>query len=283
MSSSSEKTSSSTSQYLHGTSPDEQKRLTMLNDLLNEASLREMRLKGGERVLDVGSGLAQLARAMGRLVGPTGRMVGIERSHEQIAEAKRQAVNKGEEGLVELRQGDALNLRLRDDEWGSFDIAHARFLLEHVPEPLAVVRAMVRAVRPGGRIILEDDDHDIMRLWPEPPGFGPLWNAYIRTYDRIGNDPYVGRRMVWLLYKAGASPTRNTWLFFGSCAGNLSFEASVENMIDLLNGAREGIVADGILDASSFDDGIEALKAWKDRPDAAMWFAIAWAEGVRRE
>lgn len=125
----SEKTNSPVSQYLHGTSPDEQKRLTMLNDLLNEASLREMGLKGGERVLDVGSGLAQLTRAMGRLAGPTGRVVGIERSTIQIAEAKRQAAFAGEENLVELRQGDALNLPLRDGEWGTFDVAHTRFLL----------------------------------------------------------------------------------------------------------------------------------------------------------
>ena len=36
------------------------------------------------------------------------------------------------------------------DEWGTFDLVHARFLLEHVSDPLAVVRSMARAVRPGG-------------------------------------------------------------------------------------------------------------------------------------
>ena len=37
-------------------------------------------------------------------------------------------------------------------------------------DPLAVVRQMVRAVKPGGRVVLADDDHDLLRLWPEPPG-----------------------------------------------------------------------------------------------------------------
>src|SRR6266850_5756852 len=132
------------SRYLHGTAPEEQRRLARLNDLLNEASLRELRLRGGEKILEVGSGLGQFARLMRKSAGREGRVLGIERSEEQIAEARRRAQEDGEEGLVDFRLGDALALPLREEEWGSFDLAHARFLLEHVSDPLAVVRSMVR-------------------------------------------------------------------------------------------------------------------------------------------
>lgn len=273
---------SSAPHYLHGTDPQEQARLSLLNELLNGASLREMQLCGGERILDVGSGLGQLTRAMARAVGPRGHVLGIERSTEQLAEATRQASVAGEDNLVEFRQGDALALPLHNHEWGSFDIAHARFLLEHVSDPLQVVTAMVRAVRPGGRVIVEDDNHDVMRLWPEPPGFRALWQAYIRTYDRLGNNPHVGHRLVSLLYQAGAIPARNTWIFFGGCAGNPTFSACVENLVRLLEGAREPILTAGLLDQVYFTDAIAALRQWERRPDAAMWFALAWAEGRRR-
>ena len=79
----------SESHYLHGTAPDEQARLGIMNRLLNEAALREMKLAGGERVLDVGSGLGQLTRAMARQAGKPA--VGIERSADQLAEARRLA------------------------------------------------------------------------------------------------------------------------------------------------------------------------------------------------
>jgi SAM-dependent methyltransferase len=270
---------SQSSNYIHGAAPEEQRRLSRLNDLLNEACLRELSLRGGEKVLDVGSGLGQFSRAMARAGGA--RVIGVERSPEQLTEARRQAAADGEERLAEFRAGDVFVLPLTDAEWGRFDVAHARFLLEHVPDPLAVVRAMTRAVRPGGRIVLTDDDHDLLRVWPEPPGFTALWQAYIRTYDRLGNDPFVGRRLVSLLGQAGARPVRNTWLPFGSCSGHPTFPDVVENMVKILQGARAAILSTAGLGPQWFDEGVAAFRRWSELPDAAFWYGISWAEGVR--
>jgi SAM-dependent methyltransferase len=267
-------------QYLHGTAPQEQQRLARLNGLLNKMALRELALTGGERILDVGSGLGQLARAMAARARQTA--IGVERSQEQLAEAQQLARLDGEEGLVEFRQGPAEQLPLTAGEWGTFDVVHARFLLEHVPDPEAVVRQMVRAARPGGRIILSDDTHDTHRLWPEPPGLGRLWAAYLRTYDRLGTDPYVGHRLVALLAAAGAKPARNTWLFFGACAGQRELLAAyVDNLALILEGVREPILRMGEFDTAAFDDCLASLRQWAGRSDAAYWYAIAWAEGVK--
>ena len=269
--------STSGSSYIHGHDPGEQVRLTRLNELLNQSSLREMALTGRERILDVGSGLGQLSRAIAR----TGaQVVGIERSPEQLTEALRQAREEGEERLVEFRLGDAMALPLAAEEWGGFDLAHARFMLEHVCDPLAVVRQMLRAVRPGGRIVLADDDHEILRLWPPPAHFQAVWEAYMKTYERLGNDPLTGRRLVELLHQAGASPKRNTWIFFGSCAGHPDFPTVTSNLMKILWGAQEAILATG-LPAAAFDDGVASLQTWSARPDAAFWFAMSWAEGIR--
>ena len=62
------------SPYLHGTDPEEQRRLSRLNDLLNQESLRMLDLRGDERILDVGSGLGQLSRAMACAAGPELRL-----------------------------------------------------------------------------------------------------------------------------------------------------------------------------------------------------------------
>jgi SAM-dependent methyltransferase len=268
--------------YLHGSSPEEQARLTKLNEILNEASLRELHLRGGEKIIDFGSGLGQLTRAMARAVGPGCRAIGIEQSPQQLAEARRQALEAGEEDLVDLRQGDATAPPLWESEWGSFDLAHARFLLEHVSDPLAVVRAMVRAVRPGGRVVLSDDDHAHLCFWPEPEGAMALWKPYVHAFERNGNDPYVGRRLVSLLHEAGAAPVRSTWVFFGASSGMPAFQPLVENMIRLFQGAREAMVEERLFDPARFDEVISNLRQWAKRPDAAFWLPMAWAEGARR-
>jgi SAM-dependent methyltransferase len=204
---------------------------------------------------------------------PRGSVVGIERSDEQRAKAQR-------ETNVDYRAGDVMNLDL-GREWGTFDVAHARFVLEHVPDPLRVVQAMIRAVRPGGRIVLEDDDHGVLRLWPEPPGMAELWNCYIRTYDRIGNDPFVGRRLVQLLHHAGAQPVRNTWIWFGGCAGMESFDVLAANMAGVVRTARDAMIDMNLVERDTFDAVMEHYDRWAKRPDAALWFSVAWAEGMR--
>lgn len=269
------------SRYVHGTHPDEQRRLSRMNDFLNEGARRELRFGGRERILDVGSGLGQFTRLMAREAGAGAVVVGIERSEVQLDAARRLATTAGERGLVEFRPGDASDLPLHTDEWGHFDVAHSRFLLEHVPDPLAVVKQMAAAVRPGGRILLADDDHGVLRLWPEPPGLAEMWQAYMRSYDRAGNDPFVGRRLVSLLHQAGVSPVRNTWVFFGDCAGGEHFSLLVDNLAGVLRGARDAVLAAHI-EASQFDDALARLHEWGQRPDAALWYGMAWAEGVRK-
>ena len=268
-------------EYIHGTDPEEQQRLSLLNDLLNERSLSALSVQGGERILDVGSGLGQLSRGMARAAGSAGWVVGVERDPDQLGEAQRLAEDEGEVDLVDFRQGDASDLPLDDDEWGTFDLAHTRFLLEHVPSPQSIVDDMVRALRPGGRIILEDDDHDVLRLWPEPEGVYEVWQAYIEVYRRLGNDPNIGRKLSGMLHTAGADLTRCDWLFFGACAGEASFAAFVENFAGVVESAREQIESQTNVSGQQVDDAMSAFRQWGLQEASTLWYATFWAEGRR--
>jgi SAM-dependent methyltransferase len=268
------------SHYIHGTAPHEQARLAAMNDWINSLSRREAGIRAGERILDVGSGLGQLALLFAQDAGRDGLVLGIERAPAQLA-SSRALARPPLSSHTEFREGDALAPPLSEREWGAFDVAHTRFLLEHISDPARAVSAMVRAVRPGGRIILEDDDHDILRLWPACPEFDPVWHAYVSAYAALGADPIVGRRLVQLLHQAGAHPTRNTWLFFGSCAGNPTWSMCTANLLGILDSARPRMIEARLITPPDYDTGLAALRDWITRPDAAMWYAIAWAEGVR--
>ena len=62
--------------YLHGTSPAEQGRLSLLNRLMNDAAMRELAIHPGDLIVDFGCGLAQLSLDLARAAGT--RLVAIE-------------------------------------------------------------------------------------------------------------------------------------------------------------------------------------------------------------
>lgn len=267
--------------YIHGSSETERQRLALMNDLINARCLEALAPVDERLVLDVGAGTGQFTRLLAGRLAPAARVIAVERNPEQIEAALQLAGTGGEGCPVEFRQGDATRLPLTAGERGRVDLAHTRFLLEHVPDPLAVVREMVAAVRPGGRVVLLDDDHELMRFWPEPAGLMAAWQAYWRSYRALGCDPLVGRRLAALLHAAGARPVRITQLFYGACAGEPAFQGIVGNLLGVLGGARDEVLDTGEITAAAYDRAIDGLRELAGRPEAAVWYVINWAEGRR--
>jgi ubiquinone/menaquinone biosynthesis C-methylase UbiE len=269
------------SSYIHGSKPEEQKRLSVMNQLMNQRCLALMELHEGERVIDIGSGLGQYTLEMARAVGSNGFCLGIERDQQQLEGARLNlAAEKGLRG-VEFRKGEVEQLPLKDNEWSSFDVGHARFVLEHLSRPQAAMTGLVKAIRPGGKVVLEDDDHASLILCPEPAGFGPLWTAYIRSYDRLGNDPFIGRRLVSLLYEAGLRDLRNDVVFFGDCFGTPTFDNFVNNLIGVIESARPTMIGGRLIEETSMDEAFSNLREWARLPYAALWYEIYWASGKK--
>lgn len=265
--------------YIHGTHEAEQDRLSLLNRLINTRCLEKIGVQAGERILDVGSGLGQMTRLLAQTSGRNA--LGIELNAEQLKEAEAKATVAGEAHLVTFRKGSAYELPLEDYEWGTFDLVHCRFVLEHLRDPLTAVREMVEAVRPKGRIVLLDDDHDLLRLYPEPLGFAPLWQAYMRAYDRLGVDAFIGRRLPSLLYTAGASPIRYDWVFFGACAGEPSFEGFVDNLIGVIDSAKTRMLNAALIPEDLYDAALTSLHFFKHQEGASFGYGVCMAEGIK--
>jgi len=269
-------------EYVHGYSAEEMRRLTRMQDILNDAELAALDLRGVSSLLDVGAGLGQMTRALARALEPRGRVVGVERDARQRAAAEQQAAEDGEKGLVEFRAGDATALPLAPDEWTRFDLAHARFLLEHVRDPLAVVREMVAAVRPGGRVVLVDDDHELLQMWPECPRMASVWRIYWESYRDHGFDPLVGRRLTELLHEAGVRPTRVTTVFFGATREMQHFELVADNLVGVVESASSSLGRAGRLPRAEMQAALSAFGEWRRHDAATIWYSLPLAEGTKR-
>lgn len=265
--------------YIHGSSATERDRLALMNRLINPACLQALGLGREKRVLDVGAGTGIFTRLMAENLPADSKIIAVEIDPEQVRAAKAQASVAADGCPIDFRLGDATDLPLKPDEWGTMDLAHTRYLLEHVRDPLSVVRAMVAAVRPGGRVVILDDDHELLRLWPEPRGVMDAWTAYYRSYAGLGTDALVGRKLTGLLHEAGARPGRITQLFYGASSGSEQFPDYVDNLVGQLVGARGTVLSRGEISGDAYDEGIENFIRFKNRPDAALWYVINWAEG----
>ena len=126
--------------------------LAQLQEL--KALARERTLTGpGKAVLDVGCGFGLETLRLARAVQPGGRVSGVDKSGEFIAEAGRRAAAAGLE--VELTTGDAQRLPYAD---ASFDIARVERVLVYLPDPAKALAEMRRVVRPGGRLAVIEPD-----------------------------------------------------------------------------------------------------------------------------
>ncbi len=102
----------------------------------------------GGRYLDVGGGTGDDACALAGVA--RARVVVLDRSRTMAAEARRR-------GLDVAVVGDAAALPFAD---GAFDGCRADRTLQHLADPAAAVRELVRVTRPGGRIVAVDPDYD---------------------------------------------------------------------------------------------------------------------------
>ena len=100
----------------------------------------------GRRVADVGCGGGLLAEGMARRGA---RVLGIDLSSQAVAVAKLHALETGV--AVDYREMAAE--ALASAEAGAFDLVTCLEMLEHVPDPAAVVAATARLVRPGGDVV----------------------------------------------------------------------------------------------------------------------------------
>src|SRR5215469_11747907 len=103
---------------------------------ITERFFREAGIGPGQRVLDLGSGVGDVAMLVARLVGPSGEVVGVERDPRAIARARDRAAKAGLH-KVSFTESDVSHIA--NDKL--FDAAVGRFIFEFVPDPLATLRS----------------------------------------------------------------------------------------------------------------------------------------------
>lgn len=107
-------------------------------------------LKPGGCGVDVCCGTGMFALEQAKVVGLTGRVVGVDFCEEMLAKGRENIARTPYRDVIEFVWGNAMNLPFADD---TFDCATIGFALRNVPDITQTVREMARVVRPGGRVV----------------------------------------------------------------------------------------------------------------------------------
>lgn len=190
------------SEYVLGYAAAEQDRLLRQAVLLapmTERFLREAGIGAAQRVLDVGSGMGDVAHIVGRLVGPTGSVVGVEQDGPSVARACAR-IDAAGLGSVSFVQADAHALVHEE----TFDAVVGRFVLNHSRDVTASLRALSRLVRPGGVVAFQEVAFSPALAVASRV---PLWRAVLTVIERTlhgsGLDPDLGLSLHRVFQQAG--------------------------------------------------------------------------------
>src|SRR5215813_4029535 len=133
------------------------------------------------RVAEIGCGIGLTAQWISGKVGPSGSVVAVDSSSEQLEIASRRAAEAGIKNLS-FHKGDAYESGLTRD---SFDLVYARFLLCHVADPARALTEMRSLLKPGGTVV-----ESLNRTLVEMPAWRHLgaqaWATFSRSAD-LGN------------------------------------------------------------------------------------------------
>ena len=167
--------------------------LPTTTQLLQGAGLTE-----GMTSLDLGCGGGHVTLLMSNLVGPSGKVVGLDVDAEILALGREDLSAAGVKN-VELRQLDAAT----NDYGGPFDLVYARFLLTHLNDPHQCVRSMTAACKPGGVVVVEDIDFTGSFCQPPCEAYQRYADLYQQVVIHRGGDPNIGPRLPGMLRDAG--------------------------------------------------------------------------------
>jgi SAM-dependent methyltransferase len=193
--------------YTLGASDEEHRRLVHLarheEDHVEEAC-RRAGVRAGATVVDAGCGPLGALPALSRIVGPAGRVIGVDGSDAALRKARHLLRDHAH---VRFVHGD-VNEITRDaiGEGEGVELVYSRLMLLHQADPEGAVRQLAGLLKPGGAFIAHEPSADACHApasEPHVPAMTRVWKLVVAAARARGADTGFGRSGRSYLERAG--------------------------------------------------------------------------------
>src|ERR1700741_2038885 len=150
----------------------------------------------GAEVLSVGCGPGVILRSVANLDSSI-RATGIDISGDRLQQAREK---NRDNPRVQFVCGDAQSMEFQSN---SFDLVYCRMLLQYLKEKERAVSEMARVCKPGGTVLLQDLDGQLLWHYPEDPAVHRTLEKVVAALGITGFDPFVGRKLFSMARNAG--------------------------------------------------------------------------------
>jgi SAM-dependent methyltransferase len=266
------------SDYVHGYSARESRRLVDQATTLAELLLADTVYPAGARVLEAGCGIGAQTLTLARQ-SPGAGIVAVDVSLASLAEARR-AVAAAELPNVTFLRADIFSLPFAP---ASFDHVFVCFVLEHLPEPLDALACLRRVLKPGGTITIVEGDHGSTYFHPDSRHARRAVQCLVDLQASAGGNALIGRQLYPLLVQSGFVEVRvSPRMVYVDGSRPALIEGFTRNTFAaMVEGVREQAVALGLIDAAAFDAGVRDLYRTA-AADGVFCYTFFKALGARR-
>ncbi len=157
-----------------------------------------LRLAPGSAVLDVGCGVGEVCVELAARVGTAGKVAGVDLSEAMIEAARKTVSASGT--AADLRVASVYELPFAD---ATFDAVRSERVFQHLDNPDAGLREMIRVTRAGGRVLIIDPDHGQAGLAVDEPVHRRVFEAIQRAMVAMIANPHSGTRLRGMFARAG--------------------------------------------------------------------------------
>lgn len=247
--------------YILDGSDDDLRRLLGVAETTREtarSAFRRVGIKEGWHVIDCGCGPIGGLAVMAEMVGPAGRVVGVDFSEPTVQRA-RSVVAALELGNVELFAGDVNELGPAA-VGGPFDLAYTRFFLMHQPDPVRTLRQIASLLRPGGWVVAQEALRSPPpQSYPQLDALGAYWDLAYQVLERAGGVPHNSVDGLAGSARAAGLDVVRVDGGFTTVDPELGFDLHAATML----AAKDRAVASGIATGQQIDDLVADLRAAK--------------------